>query len=187
MIQINLKRKQGNNSVTFGILSIPQFGFKCVTMELLPCHPAVKYKHNCGLPAAVYTMKCGFSQGEPMFPLLVKKPHGFAVRPKFNLEADSYNNLPTGDICLGKAINGNFGVVHSNELTEAFCDIFRHVFGDNKNEIVVLNIVTSAHYKKSDICFIDEVMSDAHRSFIEEEEFDDEEEQTELENDADNG
>lgn len=34
MIQINLKRKYENNSCTHGILTIPAYGFRCLTLEL---------------------------------------------------------------------------------------------------------------------------------------------------------
>ncbi|MBR6589713.1 MAG: hypothetical protein IKK67_04525 [Bacteroidaceae bacterium] len=183
MLQINLKRKQGNKSVVFGVLSIPKYGFKCVTMEMAPATSDMMYKHSCGIPEGNYTLTPGFSQGYPMFPLFEKKPLGFAVKPKFNLTDMHYNSLPTGDIAIGKAVDGDFALQGSGALNLAFADIFKHFFAENPGEIVVITIYKSKNFVYTEMSYQDVLLEDANRNFIEDD-FDDEE-QTELEDNND--
>ena len=186
MIQLNLKRKIGNESVVFGVLSIPEYNFKCVTMELADKGDLL-YKFNCALPYGVYELKPGYCNGDPMFPILKKKPVGFSVRPKFNLGVSRYDHLPTGDIALGTAHDGEFAVRISRELNETFVRIFKEVFLENPNEIVVLNIFRSKNFVYNEISYEEMLEREANKVFLEEEDDDDSEEPVELEDDIEQG
>ena len=114
-----------------------------------------------------------------MFPVLKKKPKGFAKKPGFNLSADCYMELPTGDIALGTERLDNFSSRQSDELAIAFKDIFRDVFF--KKEIAVLCVYKSKNYITEDVGFFQtlEKMYD----FINDDDYDEDE----LENDRFDG
>ena len=80
MVQVNLKRKYENNSCTHGILTIPAYNFKCLTLELCDGDNKV-YKQDCRISEGMYPLVQGYAQGWPMFPVLKKKPKGFARKP----------------------------------------------------------------------------------------------------------
>ena len=92
MIQMNLKRKYENNSCTHGILTIPAYHFRCVTLELCDGDDLI-YKHDCRIPEGSYTLVRGFAQQWPSFPVFKKKPKGFAQKPEFHLSANTYMEL----------------------------------------------------------------------------------------------
>lgn len=150
MVQVNLKRKYENNSCTHGILTIPAYNFKCLTLELCDGDDKV-YKQDCRISEGMYPLMQGFAQGSPMFPIFKKKPKGFPKKPQFNLSADCYMELPTGDIALGTERLDNFSIRQSNELATAFKDIFRDVF--HRKEIVVLCVYKSDNYRTEDVSF----------------------------------
>ena len=124
---MNLKRKYENNSCTHGILTIPAYGFKCLTLELRD-GDNLKCMLDCRIAEGNYILVRGYAQGWPSFPVFKKKPHGFAKRPVFNLSADCYMNLPTGDIALGTEMLDSFSIRPSDELATAFKEIFHEVF-----------------------------------------------------------
>ena len=150
MIQIYLKRKYANNSSTHGILTIPAYNFKCLTLELrngnnLTC------KLNCRISEGSYILVRGFAQGWPSFPVFKKKPLGFPMKPEFNLSAGNYMNLPAGDIALGTEIVDKFSIRQSDELATVFKEIFRDAFA--RKETVVLSVYKSTSYKHEDITY----------------------------------
>ena len=150
MIQVNLKRKYENNSCTHGILTIPAYGFKCLTLELRNGDDR-KIKLDCRIAEGNYILVRGFAQDWPSFPVFKKKPHGYAKRPVFNLSADNYMNLPTGDIALGTEMLNKFSIRPSDELATAFKEIFQEVF--LKKEIVVLCVYKATTFRHEDISY----------------------------------
>lgn len=147
---MNLKRKYGNNSCTHGILTIPAYGFRCLTLELrdgnnLTC------KLDCRISEGSYVLMRGYAQGWPSFPVFKKKPLGFAKKPEFNLTADCYMNLPTGDIALGTEMIDNFTISQSEELATAFKEIFQEVF--LKKETVVLCVYKAPTFRHENVSY----------------------------------
>ena len=69
---MNLKRKYENNSCTHGILTIPAYHFRCVTLELRDGDD-LTYKHDCRIPEGSYILVRGFAQYWPSFPVFKKK------------------------------------------------------------------------------------------------------------------
>ena len=65
MIQVNLKRKWGNRSTVRGILDIPDYGFKCYTLELKESKS--QFKNNCCVGSGVYELTSGFAEGSVFF------------------------------------------------------------------------------------------------------------------------
>ena len=150
MVQMNLKRKYENNSCTHGILTIPAYNFKCLTLELrdginLSC------KLDCRISEGNYMLVRGFAQGWPSFPVFKKKPQGFAKKPEFNLSADNYTNLPAGDIALGTEMLDPFSIRSSNELATVFKEIFQDAFV--RKETVVLCVYKGQSYKYEDVTY----------------------------------
>jgi len=170
MVQVNLKRKYENNSCTHGILTIPAYNFKCLTLELCDGDNKV-YKQDCRISEGMYPLVQGYAQGWPMFPILKKKPKGFARKPGFNLSADCYMELPTGDIALGTEKLDNFSIRQSDGLATAFKDIFQDVFF--RKEIAMLCVYKSNNYVTEDVGFFQtlEKMYD----FINDDDFDEDE------------
>ena len=150
MVQINLKRKYENNSCTHGILTIPAYGFKCLTLELRNGDD-LDFKLDCRISEGSYILERGYAQDWPSFPVFKKKPLGFAMRPVFNLSADKYMNLPTGDIALGTEMLDKFSIRPSDELATAFKEIFQDAFA--RKETVVLCVYKSTSYKHEDISY----------------------------------
>lgn len=147
MIQMNLKRKYENNSCTYGILTIPAYGFRCLTLELRDS-AELKLKLDCRIPEGSYVLVRGFAQGWPSFPVFKKKPLGFAKKPEFNLTADRYMNLPAGNIVLGTKMIDDFTISHSDELATTFKEIFQEVF--QKKEMVVLCVYKAKTFRHED-------------------------------------
>lgn len=153
MIQINLKRKEGNNDVTFGILEIPAYGFKCHTMELKDSADLV-YKQNCRVPEGAYVLEHSCHEGSPFFPQFKKKPKGFSVKPRFELQNLRYNNLPSGMIAIGKRIGtdpATFSLEQSEALNKTFIELFEKIF--HSTELVVLSIYKGKYYQHHDISY----------------------------------
>lgn len=150
MIQMNLKRKYENNSCTHGILTIPAYQFKCLTLELCNGNK-MRCKQDCRINEGSYLLERGYAQGWPSFPVFKKKPSGFVRRPEFNLSADNYMNLPTGDIALGTEMLDGFSIRHSDELAEVFKAIFQDAFC--KKETVVLCVYQSAAFRYEDVTY----------------------------------
>lgn len=178
MIQMNLKRKYENNSCTHGILTIPAYHFRCVTLELRDGDD-LTYKHDCRIPEGSYILVQGFAQYWPSFPVFKKKLKGFAKKPEFNLSAGKYMELPTGHIALGTAKLDNFSIQQSNELATAFKKIFQDVF--MRKEIVVLCVYKSISYRYEDVSYR-QTMEMAY-DFLK----NDDEDEDELENNPSNG
>ncbi|MBR5749761.1 MAG: hypothetical protein IKY01_13445 [Prevotella sp.] len=177
MIEMNLKRISANRSVTHGRLSIPRFGFQCLTLELAD-GTGLQYKQNCCIPEGNYQMTGGFDQKSALYPVFRYKPVGFAKKPSLNLEVGDYLHLVTGDIALGVSKSSEFAIRQSEEMAETFREICREMF--MAREIVVLTVYRSNHYAFEDISF-ETQMKDYHDlNFIEEEAY----EQIELEHDA---
>ena len=173
---MNLKRKYENNSCTHGILTIPAYGFKCLTLELGD-GDSLTFKLDCRISEGNYMLVRGYAQNWPSFPVFKKKPHGFAKKPSFNLEVTDYTNLPTGDIGLGTSRASDFALSTSTELQEKFPEICREVF--TSNEIVVLSVYRSKKFRKTTV---ETTTVMGNFDFIEED-FDDDE-PTELEHDG---
>jgi len=150
MIQINLKRKYENNSCTHGILTIPAYGFRCLTLELRDGND-LTCKQDCRISEGSYPLVKGFAQGWPSFPVFKKKPAGFAKKPEFNLSVGNYINLPSGDIALGTEILDPFSIRQSDKLAVAFKEIFQEVF--LKKETVVLCVYKSMAFRHEDVTY----------------------------------
>ena len=157
MIQINLKRKYENNSCTHGILTIPAYNFRCLTLELRD-GDNLSYKQDCRIPEGNYVLVRGFAQGWASFPVFKKKLRGFPKKPEFNLSADKYMELPVGDIALGIEKIDNFSIRQSNDLATAFKEIFRDAF--IRKEIVVLCVYKGKLYEYEDVSYIQELEKD---------------------------
>ena len=178
MIQMNLKRKYENNSCTHGILTIPAYHFRCVTLELRDGDDLI-YKHDCRIPEGSYILVRGFAQYWPSFPVFKKKLKGFARKPEFNLSASKYMELPAGHIALGTAKLDHFSIQHSDELATAFKEIFREVF--IRKEIVVLSVYKSISYRYEDVSYHKKL--EMGYDFL----LNDDEDEDELENNPGNG
>lgn len=178
MIQMNLKRIYENNSCTHGILTIPAYHFRCLTLELRDGDD-LSYKHDCRIPEGSYTLIRGFAQQWPSFPVFKKKLKGFAKRPEFNLSANTYMKLPTGHIALGTAKLDDFSIQQSDDLATAFKEIFRDVF--IRKQIVTLCIFKSNSYRYEDVTYHqhEEMSYDFLKN--------DDEDEDELENNPGNG
>lgn len=150
MVQVNLKRKYENNSCTHGILTIPAYGFKCLTLELRD-GDELTYKLDCRISDGNYIMVRGFAQCWPSFPVFKQKPAGFAKKPEFNLTDGSYSSLPAGDIALGTEILDPFSIRQSGRLAAAFKEIFQEVF--LKKETVVLCVYKSQTFRHEDVTY----------------------------------
>ena len=178
MIQINLKRKSENHSCTHGILTIPAYHFRCVTLELRD-GDHLTYKHDCRIPEGSYVLVQGFAQLWPSFPVFKKKLRGFVKKPEFNLSASRYMELATGHIALGTAKLDHFSIQHSDELATAFKEIFQEVF--LRKEIVVLCVYKSISYQYEDVSY-SQTMEMAYDFLL-----NDDEDEDELENNPSNG
>lgn len=150
MVQLNLKRKYGNNSCTHGVLTIPAYGFRCLTLELRD-GDEMTYKLDCRISEGSYLLVRGFAQGWPSFPVFKKKPAGFVKKPEFNLTVGNYINLPSGDIALGTEILDRFSIRQSDKLAAAFKEIFQEVF--LKKETVVLCVYQSLAFRHEDVTY----------------------------------
>lgn len=177
MVQVNLKRKYENNSCTHGILTIPAYNFKCLTLELRDGDDMM-YKQDCRISEGMYPLVQGYAQGWPMFPIFKKKPKGFAKKPEFNLSAGSYMKLPAGDIALGMEKLDNFSIRQSDELATAFKEIFQDAF--IRKEVVVLCVYKSVNYVTEDVDFFQTL--EKIYDFIK-----DDDDENELENDRFDG
>ena len=161
MVQINLKRKYENNSCTHGILTIPAYGFKCLTLELRDGN-SMTFKLDCRISEGAYPLVRGFAQGWPSFPVFKKKPQGFVKKPVFNLSVGNYINLPSGDIAHGTEMLDNFSIRQSDKLATAFKEIFQEVFLNKETVILCVyksmvfkhENVTYSHYQNRDYNFI---------------------------------
>ena len=178
MIQVNLKRKYENNSCTQGILTIPAYNFRCLTLELRDGDD-MTFKQDCRIPEGSYILVRGFAQMWPSFPVFRRKLRGFARRPEFNLSAGKYMELPTGDIALGIKRIDDFSIQQSDELATAFKEIFREVF--SRKEIVVLCVFKGISYQYEDVTY--NQMQGRSYDFLKT----DDEDESELENDPFNG
>ena len=147
---MNLKRKYENNSCTHGILTIPAYHFRCVTLELRDGDD-LTYKHDCRIPEGSYILVRGFAQYWPSFPVFKKKLKGFARKPEFNLSASKYIELPAGHIALGTAKLDDFSIQQSDNLATAFKEIFQEVFV--RKETVVLCVYKSISYRYEDVSY----------------------------------
>ena len=68
---MNLKRKYENNSCTHGILTIPAYQFKCLTLELCNGNKMM-CKQDCRINEGSYLLERGYAQGWPSFPVFKK-------------------------------------------------------------------------------------------------------------------
>ena len=175
---MNLKRKYENNSCTHGLLTIPAYHFRCVTLELRD-GDNLTYKHDCRIPEGSYTLVRGFAQFWPSFPVFKKKLKGFVKKPEFNLSASRYMELPTGHIALGTAKLDHFSIQHSDELAIAFKEIFQEVF--MRKETVVLCVYKSISYRYEDVSYRQTM--EMGYDFLK----NDDEDEDELENNPGNG
>ena len=176
---MNLKRKYENNSCTHGILTIPAYHFRCVTLELRD-GDELTYKHDCRIPEGSYTLVRGFAQRWPSFPVFKKKLKGFAQKPEFHLSASTYMELPTGNIALGTAKLDNFSIQQSDDLATAFKEIFLDAF--IRKQIVTLCVFKSNSYRYEDVTYHKHL--EMAYDFLNN---DDDEDDDELENNPGNG
>lgn len=170
MIEVNLKRNKGNRSCTFGILQIPQFEFKCQTIELADGKDFY-YKQNCRLDEGNYVLEKGFANMSAFFPVFKRKPKGFAGKPSFCFLDLDYMHLKTGDIGLGIRQIDNFSIQSSAELEKAFKDLFQNIF-INYREILVLNIYKSKNYESTMDDYFEEQHKIESMNFLEEDDDD---------------
>ena len=147
---MNLKRKYENNSCTHGILTIPAYHFRCVTLELRN-GDNLTYKHDCRIPEGSYILVRGYAQFCPSFPVFKKKLKGFAKKPEFDLSANTYMTLRTGNIALGTAKLNDFSIQQSDDLATAFKEIFRDAF--IRKQIVTLCIFKSNSYRHENVSY----------------------------------
>jgi len=178
MIRMNLKRKCENHSCTHGILTIPAYHFRCVTLELRD-GDNLTYKHDCRIPDGSYILVKGFAQFWPSFPVFKKKLRGFVKKPEFSLLASKYMDLPTGHIALGTAKLDDFSIQQSDDLATAFKEIFHDVF--MRKEIVVLCVYKSKSYHYEDVTY-HQTMEMGYDFLL-----NDDEDEDELENNPSNG
>ena len=178
MIKMNLKRKYENHSCTHGILTIPAYHFRCLTLELRD-GDSLTYKHDCRIPDGSYILVKGYAQFWPSFPVFKKKVTGFAKKPEFNLSASKYMDLPTGHIALGTAKLDDFSIQQSDDLATAFKKIFQEVFV--RKEIVVLCVYKSKSYHYEDVTY-HQTMEMGYDFLL-----NDDEDEDELENNPSNG
>ncbi len=172
MIQLNLKRTKGNLSCTMGILQIPQFEFKCMTIELADGHDFIS-KQNCSLDEGNYVLEKGFAQMSAFFPVFKRKPKGFAGKPSFVFQDLDYMHLNTGDIGLGVRQIDEFSIQGSTDLESAFKTLFQNIFM-NYNEVIVLTIYKSKKFEMTYNEYFQSQREIESRSFLEEEEEEDE-------------
>ncbi len=170
MIKVNLKRIEDNLCVTFGILSIPQFNFKCMTLELAEGKGKV-FMHNCRIPEGVYQLVPGFAMNHSMFPVFRYKINGFPKKPSFNIVECKYTDLPTGDIALGVGKANEFAIQPSKDVNDTFCNIMREVFVEREN--VVLAVFKKKAFTHTEYSYKDYVSDFKNNCFVDDD--DDEE------------
>jgi len=168
MIEVNLKRIKGNRSCTLGILQIPQFEFRCQTLELADGSDFY-VKQNCRLDEGSYVLVKGFENMCAFFPVFKKKPKHFACRPKFIFEDLNYMGLSTGDIGLGVKAIDEFSIQGSAELEHKFKELFTHIF-TKFNETVVLTIYKSKAYEDTDGDYFETQKAIEDMNFLQDEE-----------------
>ena len=170
MIKLNLKRIEDNQSVTFGILSIPLFNFKCMTLELKD-GTGCSFMHNCRIPEGLYTLVPGFAMNHSMYPVFKYKLSGFAKKPNFNIQDFEYADLPTGDIALGDSKLNDFAIHQSKDVCDKFCEVMRNAF--TSREQVVLLVFKKKNFVHTDYSYKDMMADLSENMFVEDD--DDEE------------
>ena len=146
MIELNLKRNNSNELLTFGTLFCPKLGIQCATMEIKVPRKNEVLKHCCCIDDGSYQMKMGMVEGHPFMPVLRHKPKGFAVRPRLTLKDLDYVHLLTGNIALGTEIASATSLKTTEQFKEFFIRQFTDLFTWRPKEIVVLNVYYSATY-----------------------------------------
>ena len=131
MIDIKIKRVKGNEFVTFGILYIPQFDFRCHTMELREPSDKARAFFSCSLPLGQYPLMQCFKNGLYGWPQLKKRMKGFVHRSIFDAWNTEYTTLSTGDIAIGLPKN-NISLKPSEELRKTFNNIMIEIFNNSK-------------------------------------------------------
>ncbi len=147
---MNLKRKYENNSCTHGILTIPAYGFKCLTLELGD-GDSLTFKLDCRISEGNYMLVRGYAQNWPSFPVFKRRQQGFPKKPEFNLSVGNCINLPSGDIALGTEMLDNFSIRQSEKLATAFKEIFQDVFA--RREAVVLCVYKSMMFRHENVTY----------------------------------
>lgn len=151
MIQVNLKRKWGNRSTVRGILDIPDYGFKCYTLELKESKS--QFKNNCCVDSGVYELTNGFAEGSVFFPKFRHRVAGFPLRPRFDLQDLDYSKLSTGMIAVGYK-KDEFSLSTTYDFQEAFKKVFEEIF--EKRQPVYLNIYKGKYYEFTEVAYEDE-------------------------------
>jgi hypothetical protein len=96
-----------------------------------------------------------------------------------------YDHLPTGDIALGSAQDGDFAIRRSQVLNEAFVEIFKQAALKDWNAIMVLNVVRSRNFVFNDTSYEQMLEAESQKYFLEDDIDDEQEESTELGDDLD--
>ena len=163
MINVIVKRREGNDFVNFGTLFIPSYSFKCVTMELP--YRSGSFKYDCCLADGSYDLSFGYAEGSPMFPFIKRRPKGYPMKPGFTTLNLHYQQLNTGFIAVGTGKDTYQSLRTTDEFKERFKQVFRDIF-TNRDEIVTLVVRKALNYEykpieeedwmRSDNNFIDE-------------------------------
>ena len=184
MIEIRLKRKGENKSVTYGELRIPKVGFGCRTLELRD-GSNLKFKQSCRIPEGTYIMVLKMNKFGYVCPQFKYKVKGFSIRPELDFENNHYNNLPSGHIAIGSDYPDAYSITLSTEVFRALSDACREIWGHFSGETIVLNVYKVVNYTITDEDYQDELMNRTF-NFLDDED-DAEAEQPPLEHDSVDG
>ncbi len=152
MLELKLKRLKGNKSVTHGVLTIPQYDFRCRTLELADGSDML-YKNGCCVDKGTYVLRQTVAENSYFMPIFKKKPKGFAKNPQIVFAGLNYLHLATGNIGLGVDPQEDFSIGESTVLKEKALEIFSNCF--RNREMMVLNIEVSKNFQYSDLGYYD--------------------------------
>lgn len=172
MIQFKLKRIKGNNSATYGVLSVPELNFKCLTLELKD-PSEMRFKQNCAIPLGVYQLVRGYDQMCAMYPVFRYRIPGYVRKPSLTLEQSDINHIECGNIALGTAMIDDFTIKQTFEFQKAFRDLMTRA--TISQEIMSIVVYKSKNYVHEDVTYREVI--DQNYNFIEDEK------STQLDND----
>jgi hypothetical protein len=156
MFEIKLKRTKGNKFVTHGILYIPQYDFRCHTLELKECPPVALSRIGSALDLGYYRLRGVLYEGEFGWPQLLRKVKGYHKKNQFEARLISRRTLPAGDIAIGMP-HDFYSLEFNQELLNVFHTVMKEVF--ERNADVFLNIFKTNKFEfieDSDVCQEDE-------------------------------
>lgn len=134
MYKLFLKRTKGNSLVTHGILSIPQYDFRCHTLELKEVSPEATFRAGTALNLGLYRLKYCVYGGDLWWPQLYKKAKGYGKKNLFQARLIDEAHLPSGDIAIGMPKNF-YSLEFNQQLYDKFKEIMEDLFNGEQTDV----------------------------------------------------